>query len=641
MTSQRTLKIKFAILRGFVLFITVLGLLSVVAGLPSDGTSPVTPQHPRHSSSAGPAEAIPGAGVLSFQPPVTYPVPGEYSASATVADVNGDGIPDIIVISLYGSPNGDGLVSVLLGNGDGTFQPATSFDSGGDSPEGLAVGDVNNDGKLDIVVANCSSTNGGLDCPSSSDGVLAVLLGNGDGTFQSPITMSTGVLGVTQMALADVNLDGNLDAIVATNDGPSPLLFLGNGNGTFQPPSTPFGCFCGLPTVADVNGDGIPDLLMTSLGGSRHGAVVDVFLGNGDGTFQPAVGYSDILGPDRFSEIRGMTVSNVNGSGELDVLAVGGSTDVRARFGVLLGNGDGTFAPKSSVGYLEYFGESLAVADFNGDGIPDLAVGVCSQKFCARGGEGLVFVFPGTSDGKFEFASIFDVGALDAGSTIAADLNGDGKPDLVVAHFWSNGVTVLLNDTVFSDSPTSTSLSSSQNPSSFGQKLTFTATVSSASGPPPDGEKVTFFNGSAVLGEGSLAGGVASLTTTHPLSLGTHLIAASYRSDANLMASTSPVIKQVVTTFQTTLSSAPNPSTYGEAVTFTAVVTPAPPDGETVSFMKEKGKTVLGTGTLSGGTAIFVTSALPVGATSVTAVYGGDSGFKGSKSKPVKQVVEE
>ena len=89
----------------------------------------------------------------------------------------------------------------------------------------------------------------------------------------------------------------------------------------------------------------------------------------------------------------------------------------------------------------------------------------------------------------------------------------------------------------------------------------------------------------------------------------------------------------------TTLTSAPNPSTYGEAVTFTAVVAPAPPDGETVSFMK--GKTVLGTGTLSGGTAIFVTSTLKVGTTSVTAVYGGDSNFKGSKSKPVKQVVEK
>jgi len=93
------------------------------------------------------------------------------------------------------------------------------------------------------------------------------------------------------------------------------------------------------------------------------------------------------------------------------------------------------------------------------------------------------------------------------------------------------------------------------------------------------------------------------------------------------------------TTTTTTLTSAPNPSTYGEAVTFTAVVAPAPPDGETVSFMK--GKTVLGTGTLSSGTATFVTSTLKVGTTSVTAVYGGDSEFKGSKSKPVKQVVEK
>ena len=88
----------------------------------------------------------------------------------------------------------------------------------------------------------------------------------------------------------------------------------------------------------------------------------------------------------------------------------------------------------------------------------------------------------------------------------------------------------------------------------------------------------------------------------------------------------------------TTLSSSPNPSTYGLAVTFTAVVTPAPPDGETVSFMR--GTTVLGTGTLSGGSAVFTTSALKVGTTSVAADYSGDSDFKGSKSKPVKQVVK-
>ena len=92
----------------------------------------------------------------------------------------------------------------------------------------------------------------------------------------------------------------------------------------------------------------------------------------------------------------------------------------------------------------------------------------------------------------------------------------------------------------------------------------------------------------------------------------------------------------------TTLKSAPNPSKYGQAVTFTAVVSSSigpPPNGETVSFMK--GKIVLGTGTLSAGSASFTTSTLKVGTTSVTAVYGGDSNFAGSKSKTVKQVVSQ
>jgi Bacterial Ig-like domain (group 3) len=87
------------------------------------------------------------------------------------------------------------------------------------------------------------------------------------------------------------------------------------------------------------------------------------------------------------------------------------------------------------------------------------------------------------------------------------------------------------------------------------------------------------------------------------------------------------------------LTSSPNPSKYGQAVSFTAVVTPAPPDGETISFMK--GKTVLGTGTLSGGSANFTTSTLKVGTTSVMAVYDGDSNFAGSKSNTVKQVVQK
>jgi hypothetical protein len=606
---------------------------------PISGASPAAPQRPRllNSAEAG-RVALTGSGALSFEPPVTYPLPSGYSISATVGDVNGDGIADIIVISSFGSPNGHGLVSVLLGNGDGTFQPWKTIDSGGDSPTAVQAGDVNNDGKLDIVVANCSST-GGVDCPSGGDGVLAVLLGNGDGTFHSPTTISTGVPGTSQMVLADVNLDGNLDAIVTTDGEPGGLLFLGNGDGTFQPPSA-LGCGGVWPIVADVNHDGKPDVLM-ACGGAA------VYLGNGDGTFQTPVFYSGILGSGG-SGLYSMAVADVKGDGELDVLAEGWvaeGDEPANKLGVLFGNGDGTFTPKPIVRDalgIRAIGHSLAVADLNGDGIPDFAIGQCGNSEC-NSGEGSVQVFTGTIDGSFNHASTLDAGVYDAQSIITADLNGDGKPDLVVAHYFSRGVTVLLNSTVFGDSPTSTSLTSSQNPSQFGQKVTFTATVSSASGPPPEGEYVTFFSGSAVLGKGHLEGGVASLTT-QALPAGTRLIAASYRSDANLMASTSPVIKQVVTprsATTTTLSSSQNPAAHGQAVRFTAVITSsagAPPDGETVSFMQ--GTTVLGRGTLSGGSASFTASTLEVGTDSITAVYGGDSSFVGS-GKTVKQVVSK
>ncbi len=238
--SLRTIAIKtriFAALAPFVAALTILVALaaaqhagqlsasnSASAASPSGGPPLARLQSPGlpRSADAGPDQAVPSVSALSFEPPVTYPLPGGYSMSAAVGDVNGDGIPDIIVISGIGSPNGDGLVSVLLGNGDGTFQPATSFDSAGGFPDAVISADVNNDGKLDIVVANCSST-AGLDCPGS-DGVLAVFLGNGDGTFQSPITISTGGPPAWQMAVADVNLDGNLDAVVGT-DGEGPSSF--------------------------------------------------------------------------------------------------------------------------------------------------------------------------------------------------------------------------------------------------------------------------------------------------------------------------------------------------------------------------------------------------------------------------------
>jgi Big-like domain-containing protein/beta-propeller repeat-containing protein len=188
---------------------------------------------------------------------------------------------------------------------------------------------------------------------------------------------------------------------------------------------------------------------------------------------------------------------------------------------------------------------------------------------------------------------------------------------------------------------TTTTLISSVDPSISGKPVTFTATVSSPSGGAPTG-KVTFREGATVLATKTLSGGMVSFTTSK-LPLGSNSITAVYGGDPNFTGSTSAPLNQFVLAATTTaLSSSPNASTYGQAVTFTATVTSsigAPRDGETVTF--KKGTTVLGTGTLSGGSANFTTSTLKVGTTAVTAMYGGDSNFGGSTSKAVSQVVSK
>ena len=191
-------------------------------------------------------------------------------------------------------------------------------------------------------------------------------------------------------------------------------------------------------------------------------------------------------------------------------------------------------------------------------------------------------------------------------------------------------------------SATTTMLTSAPNPSIYGRAVTFTAVVSGVTGTPADGEAVTFMNVKTVLGTGALSGGSASFTIS-TLKLGTTAVTALYGGDVLFASSTSNAVTQVVSKAATTtsLSSSQNPSNYGQAVTFTAVVTSAvgaPADGETVSFMQ--GATVLGTGTLSGGSAGFTTSALAAGSQDIKAKYSGDASFVGSMSNEVKQVVQ-
>jgi hypothetical protein len=220
-----------------------------------------------------------------FLPAVTYGAGGDTSSMA-VADVNGDGKFDVAVTT-YNSHG----VGVLLGNGDGTFQPVHIYSPGSTYPSSIAITDVNGDGKPDLVVANEVDPT----YFSQEEGVVGVLLGNGDGTFQPTLTYSAGGRGATSIAIADVNTDGKPDLVVAIAVSDQVGILLGNGDGTFQPAVTyPSGGFGAVSVAsADVNGDGKPDALIANAlfcDNNYCGAgVVGVLLNNIADTTRPVI----------------------------------------------------------------------------------------------------------------------------------------------------------------------------------------------------------------------------------------------------------------------------------------------------------------------------------------------------------------
>ena len=251
--------------------------------------------------------------------------------SVAIGDVNGDGKPDLVVTNASSN-----TVGMLLGNGDGTFRPAVVYGSGGLIPGSVAIADVNGDGKPDILVANVCG-NGDPNC----DGSVAVLLGNGNGTFQTAVTYSSGGVGAESVAVADMNGDGKPDLLVADNCigiGPCAKgrtagvgVLLGNGDGTFKPAVT-HSSGSGSPiysiAVADVNSDGKLDLLLPN----AWDATVGVLLGNGDGTFQTAVTYGSGGVPS--AQFEAVAVADVNGDGKPDLIVTSDSAGLNANNGV-------------------------------------------------------------------------------------------------------------------------------------------------------------------------------------------------------------------------------------------------------------------------------------------------------------------
>ncbi|HUE23965.1 MAG TPA: FG-GAP-like repeat-containing protein [Bryobacteraceae bacterium] len=259
-----------------------------------------------------------------------------------VGDFNGDGIPDLVVVSATSQ-----RLTVMQGNGNGTFTAGTQHFSAGTSPVRLAVADFNGDGAIDIAVVNKSSNN------------VSVLLGNGNLTFQNAVNYPVGTTPYA-VTVGDFNLDGIPDLAVSNEGSNNVTILLGNGNGTFQPGvSYPVGASPSYLAIADLNGDGKPDLVVAN----TNSNTLSVLLGNGDGTLQAAVNYPAVGAPV------GIVAVDVNGDGNVDLVATGyGGNEVM----VLPGNGDGTF--QASVAYLAGSKPMrLAAADFNRDGRTDIA----------------------------------------------------------------------------------------------------------------------------------------------------------------------------------------------------------------------------------------------------------------------------
>jgi Bacterial Ig-like domain (group 3)/FG-GAP-like repeat len=521
------------------------------------------------------------------------------AVSIASGDLNGDGITDLAVAS------NDSSIIVLLGNGDGTFTagPVSPVVSG--IPTSIAEADFNGDGIPDLAVTISANYE------TFTPGSVMVFLGSGNGLFTAGSSIQN-LMDPVSIVVEDFNGDGNADLVIAEDffqchDGSdscagSLALLLGNGDGTFLPSATGLAGVNPIQVIgSDLNGDGIPDVVIASVGGATpDSASVNVLLG----TTQSAT-----------ATLNGFAVSPATGTHQVIAEYPGDSnyktsTSAAVSLGSVMATP--TIRAASSPNPAAYGSTVTLSATVTGSGSTPTG----SVAFSTVNGQ-LGTATLNASGVATYLSSGLPVGSYSITASYAGDTNYNAATSAPVSLSVGTGVATAK-------------VISSAASAALGSLLTFAATVSGG-GVTPTGS-VNFLDGTTQLGTGTLVAGVASYSTS-TLAIGSHSITVSYSGDGHYSAATSPAVTVNILAASTVkLTSSANSVTYGMPVTLSAAVTGGTPVATgTVTF--SNGSTVLGTGTLNGsGVATYSTSSLPVGMDSVTAAYSGDANYAAATS---------
>ena len=639
-----------------------------------------------------------GAGGFAQNCPdgcVSFPV-GNNPGALVAADINKDGNLDVVVTN-----HDSNTISILPGNGDGTFQPQSVL-STGTAPTGIAAGDFNNDGAVDIAVTN------------NGDNTVTIFLNNGTGTLAAlPTTAPTGAL-PSGIVAGDFNGDGKLDLAVTNVNEFTVYVLLGDGTGAF--PTHVSGNVGNTPVAiaaGDFNGDGLPDLVAVNSGGAQ-GASIFVIARSESATANvtPTPGTHNVLAsyaadtariPSQSTTVPLVVLttttttltanpanSSVFGQSVTFTATVAPPPGSGPAFGAVnfVNNPVGgpvtlNTANVDATGTATFTTSTLAVASYsltaaysgNADSAAstsaltpytvakaNTSTSVTSSLNPSVSGQAVTFTATvsalapgaGTPTGLVTFlvnGSSVGTGALSAGvATLITPNVPVGSQTITTTYSGSNSFngsagSLTGNPQVVNPANTTLSLTSSVNPSVFGQRITFSANVSvvAPGGGGPSSGTVTFFDNGTMIGSGALGDGPAIFSIS-TLAVGNHPVTATFGGNASFNGSTGTLTgtPQVVNKANTTtvLTTSASPSTFGQSATLTATISPqfgGSPSG-TVTF--KSGTTVIGSPVaVSGGTAVLITTALPGGTQNLTAVYSGDTNFTTSTSAPISFTV--